>query len=182
MRFCKSNRSSNKSLSGHALHVALQGSGRKAEPGPCWHSTRLTVGADKYLTDKQSFHFICRLLAALPKRADLIDLVRLARSRVARNAGGQRGPAKGSIRTTMQPCFPHTGSRQPRACGLNVPRDSRAGREASDLGYAGGGGRREVTPLGLETPFPIGPRARLHFPQSPLGFRRGGGASNGFRV
>lgn len=106
MRFCKSNRSSNKSLSGHALHVALQGSGRKAEPGSCWHSTRLTVGADKYLTDKQSFHFICRLLAALPKGADLIDLVRLARSRVARNAGGQRGPAKGSYQDYYAAMFP----------------------------------------------------------------------------
>lgn len=141
------------------------------------------------MTNKQSFHSIsCRLLPALPQGADLVDLVRLARSRVARKAGG---PAFGlsyvdQLRGVSGGLCSH-GSRTPTL--LSPEHVGSPSRATSALGvgpliwgYAGEEGRREVARRGLETPSPTGPRARLHFPQFPFGFRRGGGASDGFRV
>lgn len=135
------------------------------------------------MINKQSLHGIrCRSLAAWPKGADLAELVRPAHSRVTRNWGGQRGSAVGSISGVL---YSHGSPTPVLVSPEHLESPSRA---TSALGAEPGacgtreGGRREVSPCVPETTFPTGPCARLHFPQFPLGFRRGGGASDGFRV
>lgn len=107
-----------------------------------------------------------------------MELVRLAHNRVTRNSGGQRGPAMGSIRNATKPWLSHTCSGQPR---VPIPRGMSAGRKARARDTPEGS-HGKVSPWGPETPFPTGPCAGRHFPQFLLGFRRGGGASDGFRV
>lgn len=167
----------------NSLDTGLEGSLRKGEFRSCWRSTWHTVVAYKYLVNSLSIAFALgswQLWVASQKDADLLGLVWPPHSRVLRNS---RRPGAGLLRAAPRTLRSHSRlrprPRQPRTYEVHVPRNSAPGE--------GRGVEEPVRPLEdparrQRTPSPTGPRARLRFPQFPLRFRRGGGASVDFRV